>query len=162
MLGPLLKLRHSLQRGSESWIDGYEFLLEPQGATGELTDQCWRIVEVHIRRPLAWQCSLLDMLGPELWNGPLQTWVNLPQVSNDPNARRIDVPEMNNGRVAHLLEKQPHRCGIPPWNMNDEPAVWRIQVLIRSKILNEQHCADSAGEHGPIEQGSLSDHGERS
>jgi hypothetical protein len=31
-------------------------------------------------------------------------------VPNDTNARGIEVPEMNDGHVAHLREKQPHHA----------------------------------------------------
>jgi hypothetical protein len=41
--------------------------------------------------------------------------------------------------------------------MNDEPAVGRIEVLVRSKVLHEQHGAYRTIEQCPIEQRTLRD-----
>jgi hypothetical protein len=67
--------------------------------------------------------------------------MDLPQVPNDPNACWIEIPEMNDGHFAQLREKQPHRRSIPTRNINDDPAVGWLKVLVRSKILH-QHRLD--------------------
>lgn len=87
----LLPSYRGLPRGSESWVQGDELLLEPQAPAGELTDQRQGIVEVQVVRPLARQRSSLDVLGPKIGNRPPEAAMD-PLEAKDANPRGIVIP----------------------------------------------------------------------
>ena len=146
-----------LQRSAESSVHGDELLLEPQAPTGELTDQRRGTVEVQIVRPLARQRSFLDVLAPEFWNRPLEVGADPPEVSKDANTRGIEIPEMDDRHVAQESKEQPHRCRVPARNVDDEPVGGRLQVLVRSEVLDEQRGANGALEDSSVEERPLRD-----